>query len=118
MVGVQGAPNNTGHKQMMTHKAQFVQGDTRHNNMSLLCAGESLCNRNKEAALALLAAHGYAGTPAFTLAGCEGWARLVDIHDGDTVTVVTEVFKGQMHRLHVRLNGIDTREIRDPDPLL
>jgi len=38
-------------------------------------------------------------------------ARLVDVYDGDTITVVMKVF-GNFYKFHVRLAGIDTCEMR------
>jgi endonuclease YncB( thermonuclease family) len=53
-------------------------------------------------------------TPKFTLEGtkCEG--RVVDVYDGDTLTCVIPVH-GQMYKYDIRLNGIDTPEIKTKD---
>jgi endonuclease YncB( thermonuclease family) len=53
-------------------------------------------------------------TPKFTLEGtkCEG--RVVDVYDGDTLTCVLPVH-GRMYKYDIRLNGIDTPEIKTKD---
>lgn len=53
-------------------------------------------------------------TPAFSLAGTSGWARIVACHDGDSPTVVMS-YAGQMYKFHTRMYGIDTCEIRSKD---
>lgn len=49
-------------------------------------------------------------TPFFTLAGTCTYARVVDVHDGDTLTVVFP-YHDKMVKFSVRLYGIDTCEI-------
>lgn len=49
--------------------------------------------------------------PPFDLKGFADWVRVVDVHDGDTVTAVAELFPGRFHALKVRLAGIDTPEL-------
>lgn len=39
-------------------------------------------------------------------------AELVSVYDGDTIKVDVHVWPGQINRVSVRLNGIDTPEIR------
>ena len=60
------------------------------------------------------AGHGHANTPDFGLDGWTGWARLVDCHDGDTITVVL-LFKAAPYKVRIRVAGIDTPELRGPD---
>ena len=43
-------------------------------------------------------------------------ARVIDIYDGDTVTVRAKVWLGQEVEIKVRLNGIDTPEMRGKCP--
>lgn len=50
-------------------------------------------------------------TPLFSLAGRNCYARLVDVYDGDTVTVVMQTF-GIFYKFTLRLHGIDTCEIK------
>ena len=38
--------------------------------------------------------------------------RIVDVYDGDTITVIFEVFQNQSYKFRIRLAGIDTPEIR------
>ena len=57
-----------------------------------------------------LESHGY-DTPLLNLDGWCGWARVVDIYDGDTITAVVR-FRGEPVRVFVRLMGIDTCELR------
>jgi len=65
----------------------------------------------REQAAIVLREHTYYNTPLFSLKGKEGWVRLVDIYDGDTITIVL-VVGGEVRRLQVRLAGIDTCEMR------
>jgi endonuclease YncB( thermonuclease family) len=53
-------------------------------------------------------------TPYFSLAGMTTNARLVDVYDGDTITCVFPLF-GTMYKFSVRLNGIDTCEMKAND---
>ena len=48
--------------------------------------------------------------PYMSLAGTEATARVVSLHDGDTVTVVLQAFGGY-YRFRVRLEGIDACEL-------
>jgi len=50
-------------------------------------------------------------TPYFKLTGTNTYARLVDIHDGDTIKVVIPLFNN-FYKFNVRLNGIDTCELK------
>ncbi len=50
-------------------------------------------------------------TPALSLSGLDTLARVVSVHDGDTLTAVVP-FAGSYYRFQVRLEGIDTCELR------
>ena len=50
-----------------------------------------------------------------SLEGARIWGRLLDVHDGDTITVAAEVFGGHVFQFHVRLSGIDTPEMTSND---
>lgn len=65
-----------------------------------------------------LSLHTSANTPSFGLAGQAFAARLVDVHDGDTLTVVAEVFPSHVFKVQVRLIGIDTPEMTSKNPLV
>ena len=51
-------------------------------------------------------------TPEFSLQGTQLWGRVVDIYDGDTMTVVIRAPSDKFHKFHVRIAGIDTAEIK------
>lgn len=51
-------------------------------------------------------------TNIFTLNGIKTFARVVDIYDGDTMTCVIPLFDNY-YKFTIRLNGIDTCEIRN-----
>lgn len=51
-------------------------------------------------------------TDFFTLNGIKTFARVVDIYDGDTMTCVIPLFNSY-YKFTVRLDGIDTCEIRN-----
>lgn len=55
--------------------------------------------------------YNYNTTSTFSLKNTECYARVVQIHDGDTLTAIIPVF-GSYYRFSVRLNGIDTCEIK------
>ncbi len=44
-------------------------------------------------------------------------AKILKIYDGDTITAVFHV-KGELRKYKVRINGIDTAEMKDPDPAI
>lgn len=69
----------------------------------------------REECAARLAPHTAANTRPLSLAGREGWARLLDVHDGDTLTVAAEVLPGEVHRVRVRLAGVDACELSAAD---
>ena len=60
-------------------------------------------------------------TPLFDLSGRETWARLVHVHDGDTVSVCVDLGHVggdgpyDVKRLILRMTGIDAPEIRTHD---
>lgn len=54
------------------------------------------------------------GTPEFTFAGMETWARVVSVYDGDTVTLVFPMATG-MNKFSARLFGIDTCEMKSKE---
>lgn len=54
--------------------------------------------------------HG-SNTPYFSLKGVETYARVIDVYDGDTITLVFDV-NGYFLKFKCRLVGIDTCEIR------
>jgi hypothetical protein len=58
--------------------------------------------------------HGPSASP-FTLAGQTLPGLIVSCYDGDTLTIVLPVF-GHCYRFTVRIDGIDTPEIKSKDP--
>ena len=50
-------------------------------------------------------------TPGMSLAGKKMWARVVDVYDADTLTIVLPAFNGY-YRFSGRVYGIDTSEIK------
>lgn len=54
-------------------------------------------------------------TPEFSYKGKELLARVVDIYDGDTLTVVMKAPTDTFHKFRVRIEGIDTPEMRGGD---
>lgn len=76
----------------------------------------SLFGSSYESELALknyLANHGI-NTPPFSLKGLHTLVRIVSIYDGDTVKAIIPMF-GTCFKFDLRLNGIDTCEIRTTD---
>ena len=73
------------------------------------------CTRTE--AQALYSSRTYSNTNWFSFQGWSGWARLVDAHDGDTVTVVMYV-QGQYIKCRLRLAGINAPEINSKDPVI
>lgn len=55
-------------------------------------------------------------TPFFSLNGLTSYARVIDVYDGDTITIVLEV-NGFFLKFKCRLNGIDTCEIKSKNTL-
>jgi endonuclease YncB( thermonuclease family) len=64
---------------------------------------------------AVFAPHGKNATKPFSLAGRDTLARVVSVHDGDTLTAVLP-FAGGFHRFAVRLEGIDACEVTSKAP--
>lgn len=62
------------------------------------CLGDSTCDN----------------TPLFSLDASKMNARVLSVHDGDTVQIACIVF-GKMYRFNARLNGIDTLEMTGID---
>jgi endonuclease YncB( thermonuclease family) len=56
-------------------------------------------------------------TPELSITGVKSYGRLVDIYDGDSVKVILPVF-GSYYKFTIRLDGIDTCEIRSKDTVL
>lgn len=54
--------------------------------------------------------------PAFSFDGIETHARVLDIYDGDTLTVALPIFEGHVRRFKIRLLGIDAPELRGGGP--
>jgi endonuclease YncB( thermonuclease family) len=52
-----------------------------------------------------------ASIPYFSLEGLKTWCRVIDIYDGDTITVVIPLLT-TMYKFHIRLYGLDTPEIK------
>lgn len=52
----------------------------------------------------------YNSTSFFTLKGQNLYGRVVNVHDGDTITVVINIFDS-FYKFNIRLNEIDTCEI-------
>jgi endonuclease YncB( thermonuclease family) len=50
-------------------------------------------------------------TPYFSMSGVKTYARVCDVYDGDTITIVIE-FNGIFLKFKTRLMGIDTCEIK------
>ena len=53
--------------------------------------------------------------PLFSLNGLKIYARLVDIIDGDSMKVILPIFGEHYFRFNVRLDGIDTSELKSKD---
>lgn len=50
-------------------------------------------------------------TPEWTLNGQKMWARIVDVYDGDTLTLILKLSTG-FYKFSCRVYGIDTAEIK------
>lgn len=53
--------------------------------------------------------------PEFNFAGQNFFARVIGLHDGDSLKICLEV-GGKLDKIMTRLEGIDTPEIRSKDP--
>lgn len=56
-------------------------------------------------------------TPLFSLNGKKTFARVVNVTDGDTISVVLPIFDNYF-KFNVRLNGIDTCEIHSKNEII
>lgn len=74
-----------------------------------------LTDMNKEQATEILSKYD-SSTPLFSLAGMETWCRLVELYDGDTCKVVFQFSNNDVHKIILRINGIDTPEMKSKDP--
>ena len=80
-------------------------------------------DRRREHEEAFFADHRLCNTTPFSFDGYEGWVRVVDVYDGDTITVVHRISSSgppdeaacRCVLLRVRLEGIDACELRDRD---
>lgn len=54
-------------------------------------------------------------TTIFTLNKYTTYARICDVHDGDTITAIIPLFN-KYYKFHIRLNNIDTCELRSKLP--
>ena len=57
-------------------------------------------------------------TPLYSFENKKVWARVLAVHDGDTMTCAIEAFPGLFFRYNVRLDGIDTSEMTSKDTQL
>mgnify|MGYP000739738883 CR=1 FL=1 len=57
-------------------------------------------------------------TPYFSLDNKKCYTRVVNIIDGDTIVIVIELFKNTFYKFNVRLDGIDTSELKSKDESL
>lgn len=55
--------------------------------------------------------HHGSNTPFFSLNGLKAYARVIDVYDGDTITIVLDI-NGYFLKFKCRLDGIDTCELR------
>lgn len=73
----------------------------------------SIGGRGGDATVERFRAHGRLNTPELSraLEGVETFARVVALHDGDTLTAVFDAIGGAFYQLHVRIDGIDACEM-------
>ena len=69
---------------------------------------------DEDVILNLLESATFENTPPFTLAGTTIKARVLDVYDGDTMTVALP-WKGSCYRFKLRLLGINTEELKGID---
>jgi endonuclease YncB( thermonuclease family) len=81
--------------------------------MSFLCSKLKYCNINSKLNINSIE-YGNKTIPLFSFQGINTTAKIVSIYDGDTCQCVI-IYNKQFIRLKVRLNGIDTPEIRIPE---
>lgn len=72
---------------------------------------------NKEQATELLSKFDNS-TKLFSLAGLKTYARLVECFDGDTLKVVFPFQKDDVHKIIVRVNGIDSPEMKSKNAVV
>jgi endonuclease YncB( thermonuclease family) len=56
-------------------------------------------------------------TPELSINGLKSYGRLIDVYDGDTIKVILPTFDSY-YKFTIRLNGIDTCEIKSKDKIL
>ncbi len=56
----------------------------------------------------------YENTPEFSFNGKTIHAKILDVYDGDTITITLKV-DGEYFRINCRMNGLDTPELRSHD---
>ena len=61
-----------------------------------------------------LASNTYDNTPEFSFKGREFLSKVLDVYDGDTITITVKVDESY-YRMNCRLDGIDTPELRSQD---
>ena len=81
--------------------------------MSFLCNKFKYFNNNSNLDINSID-YGNKTIPLFSFKGINTTAKIVSIYDGDTCQCVI-IYNKQFIRLKVRLNGIDTPEIRIPE---
>ena len=69
---------------------------------------------NKEEATKLLSQYDNT-TKLFSLAGIKTWCRCVEMYDADTLKVVFPFNNDDVHKIIVRVNGIDSPEMKSKD---
>lgn len=58
----------------------------------------------------------YNSVPHFSFKGQEVTAKCVKVYDGDSITVIFKIFDLPFMQYSIRINGIDTAEIRTNNP--
>lgn len=58
--------------------------------------------------------YNFSNTKPFSLKGIECFARVVHIHDGDTITAIIPLLN-DFYKFSIRLAGIDTCEMKSPN---
>lgn len=56
----------------------------------------------------------FSNTPEFTFRSKTFLSKILDIYDGDTITITIKI-DGEYNRINCRLNGIDTPEMKSQD---
>jgi len=73
-----------------------------------------LFKSKKELKAEKLATFSYENTPEFTFKGQEFLSKVLDIYDGDTITITIKIDK-LYQRINCRLSGLDTPELKSHD---